>query len=44
MRPRIIIAALLLLAIAAGWLAWSLLGTAAGLGSSEIIEAPNGRG
>jgi hypothetical protein len=41
MRLGIILAALLL-AGAAGWLAWRLLGTNAGLGSSEIIEAPNG--
>lgn len=42
MRLRIILVVLLLLAAAAGWLAWHLLGAGAGLGSSGIIEAPNG--
>ncbi len=42
MKLRIILAALLLLAVAAGWLTWHLLGTGGGLGSSEIIEASNG--
>jgi hypothetical protein len=42
MRLRIVLAMLLLLAAAAGWLAWRLLGTGAGPGSSEIIEAPDG--
>ena len=42
MKLRIILAALLLLAAAAGWLAWHLLGAGVGLASSEIIEAPDG--
>ena len=42
MKLRIILAVLLLLAVAAGWLAWHLLGTSVGLGSSGIIEAPSG--
>jgi hypothetical protein len=42
MRRRILLAALLPLAAGAGWLAWHLLDRGAGLGSSDIIEAPNG--
>jgi hypothetical protein len=42
MRLGIILAALLLLALGAGWLAWHLLNRGAGLGSSDFVEAPNG--
>src|SRR5581483_547850 len=42
MKLRIVLAALLLLAAAAGWLAWRLTSAGVGLASSAIIEAPNG--
>jgi hypothetical protein len=36
-------AALLLVAVAAGWFAWRLLGANGGLDSTDVIEGPNGR-
>jgi hypothetical protein len=42
MRFRIILVALLLVAVAAGWLAWKRLSRDVGLASTDIVEAPNG--
>jgi hypothetical protein len=42
MRFRIILVALLLVAVAAGWLAWKRLGRDVGLASTDIVEAPGG--